>query len=48
MDFAALDEEVEGAADWATGNMQAAPAARGAGGSRAKKANRKGAYDLMY
>jgi len=48
MDFAKLDEEVEGAADWATGNMQAAPAASGAGGSRAKKANRKGAYDLMY
>lgn len=48
MGFAELDEEVTGAAAWAEDNMQAAPTSQGAGGARAKKANRKGAYDLMY
>ncbi len=43
-----LDDEVQSATGWASGNMKAAPSSRGAGGSRAKKANRKGAYDMMY
>jgi Ca-activated chloride channel family protein len=47
-EFKALEQEADEATDWAEGNMQAAPSSAGAGGSRAKKANRKGAYDMMY